>query len=204
MKNDFNRVAPYYDLLKGLVFGNAVDKAAFHFLHRIPEHSSILVVGGGTGKILHYLPHVCEVHYVEKSVRMIRKTGRRSLPERSMEVRLINKDFLEFRTDRRFDFILCPFLLDLFAESHLKCLLDKISSLLKADGKLLVADFQPASGQSWKSVLLTLLHLFFDVTANLESTKLHPIHEIILNHGFKEAERKFFYFNMIFSRIYHF
>ncbi|MEZ4686196.1 MAG: hypothetical protein R3B47_09055 [Bacteroidia bacterium] len=51
----FNRLAPVYDFLASLVFGNRIRQAQRWLLDFIPEGSSILILGGGTGWILEEL-----------------------------------------------------------------------------------------------------------------------------------------------------
>src|SRR6187402_1340927 len=75
--NGFDRLAPVYDKLAGLVFGKAIVDAQLVFLDRVRAGDRILILGGGTGWLLEKLLRkqpVCEVWYVESSSRMIELT----------------------------------------------------------------------------------------------------------------------------------
>ena len=52
MDHGFDKLTPYYDLLTRLVFGKAIINSQEQFLSLVRSGSRVLVVGGGTGKIL--------------------------------------------------------------------------------------------------------------------------------------------------------
>ena len=91
--NDFNFIAPFYDVLARIVFGNAILKAQTTHLSEINENDQVLILGGGTGKLLEHIPFCDRVDYVEKSEKMIRIAKRR-LVNRS--VNFVNHDFLNY------------------------------------------------------------------------------------------------------------
>ena len=63
--NGFDFIAPYYDKLASLVYGNAIKNSQHVFLDRIPKASRILVVGGGSGVFLSALhQEVPDAHVV--------------------------------------------------------------------------------------------------------------------------------------------
>ena len=50
-RTNFNYIAPFYDTLCQLVFGQRVKNAQIESLKFIPANSTILIAGGGTGWI---------------------------------------------------------------------------------------------------------------------------------------------------------
>ena len=72
--NRFNWIAPYYDTLTCLVFGNTIWKAQTGYLNYVPPHATVLVLGGGSGKWLRDLlqrNETCQICFVEASSKMV-------------------------------------------------------------------------------------------------------------------------------------
>lgn len=177
MAVNFNSIAPFYDFLVRVAFGKELWKAQEHYLNRISKDDKILVLGGGTGHILDWIPNGCDITFLDQSERMLARAMNRR------EVNFIHQDFLKFDTTEKFDWIICPFFLDCFSEGYLTHVFDKIRSLLAHDGKLNVTDFYPQENV-WAKTKLWGMHLFFRVFARLDSRKLQNIREAILANGF--------------------
>ena len=195
--NNFNFVAPFYDDLVQLVFGRTLYQASIHDLARIPANSKILVLGGGTGKLLTYLRE-SHVAYVEKAGKMIDKARER---KGIGTVDFIRDDFLSWQTDQQFDVVICPFFLDVFTLKNLEQVLIKIRSLTTQDGKLIVTDFQQTDRIRHR-ILLKLMHWFFRITVRLEGRELAPINDCALKAGFEQKSYKTFREAFIFSSVY--
>ncbi|MEP5611821.1 MAG: class I SAM-dependent methyltransferase [Cyclobacteriaceae bacterium] len=193
--NNFDFVAPFYDRLADLVFGDAIEKSATYFLDEIEEGANVLIVGGGTGKILDSLPKCKQVTYLEKSSKMIVRAKRKA-PDQA--VKFVEMDFLDFETNEQYDFVICPFFLDCFDENSLTKVLERISQSLRTNGGLMVSDFHSKT----ESTLITLMHYFFRIFSSLESKKLKDIHCFITQSQFQSEKEEFFHQNMIFSRLY--
>ena len=194
--NNFDRVAPIYDWLAKLVFGDSLLDGQTFFLDLLDNESHLLILGGGSGMLLEELPAVKDVDYVEKSYEMIQQAKKRRTEN---SISFAHQDFLEWETEKQYDFIFCPFFLDCFNEENLKLVISKIQKLLKPEGRLLVTEFEVGTTNN---LLSGLMHFFFRITANLESKRLASIHLKITTHNFELDEEKFFYQNMIFSRVY--
>ena len=52
--NQFDLVAPFYDALSRLVFGDQIVKSQTHFLHQVQKDDQVLILGGGTGQIFEH------------------------------------------------------------------------------------------------------------------------------------------------------
>ena len=82
MKGNYYNVAPFYDLLSHLVFGNSISQALLFLVTAIPANSSVLIIGGGTGQILEEISKKyisgLQITYVEISKKMISLSKKRS------------------------------------------------------------------------------------------------------------------------------
>ncbi len=197
MTNDFNSVARYYDLLKKIVFGDLLLDAELSFLKDLKTPSRILMAGGGTGKVLQYLPSDVEVDYIELSSQMIWRAKSRRF---CCKVNFHHRPFSHFNTDLQYDYILCPFFLDLFNDINLRATCEQIRKLLKEDsGQLIVTDFHVRYKTSFIS---HLMHLFFKWSTNMESEELKDIPSYIHQAGFHEIASKDFMNGKLFSKKY--
>ena len=194
--NRFDLIAPWYDFIGKLVFGNSIIKSQSYFISEIKESHTVLILGGGTGKLLSQTPKCERIHFVDLSQKMIDRAKKRGSKS---SINFIQADFLTHDFASRYDVIICPFFLDCFNETHLQQAILKVKNLLKEDGKLIVTDFQQTNGNKF---LLKLMHYFFKIFASLESKRLKSIHQEVELVGFSEVESKYFYRNMIFSRLY--
>jgi len=195
-RNNFDLVAPFYDRLSSLVFGESITESQHFLMQQCKKGTDVLVLGGGTGKLLQWVPQDCSVLYLEKSRQMIDCAKGES---RGLDIHFVNQDFFTWKNEKEYDFIICPFFLDCFHIANLKMAIEKCRSLLKANGKLLVAEFDKSTTNR---VLSFLMHLFFRAFSNLESRNLLDIHQFTLHSGFILEKEEFFHRRSIFSRVY--
>lgn len=193
--NNFDLVAPFYDRLSKVVFRDQLSNAQFVFLNQIRSTDSVLVLGGGTGELLDYIPKCGSIDFLEKSNKMVERAKKR----KSTGISFINEDFLTWEIGSTYDVIICPFFLDCFNDRSLRVVLNKIQTLLKNGGKLIVNDFQSTGSNSFQ---LSLMHRFFRIFSNLEASFLLNINQIVIEQGFELMEEKFLYRNRLFSRLY--
>lgn len=172
MKRGFDLLAPVYDLLARLVFGKSIAAAQLHFLQTAGSPERILVVGGGTGAILDDLrQHHPEaaIDFVELSGGMIRRAKRR---RGAAGVRFLACDFREFEPEANYDLVVLPFFLDMFNDQTVADMAAAIDAMADASAKLIVADFLPQPGRTWKRWLLGLTYAFFRVVCRIEAAQL--------------------------------
>lgn len=194
--NNFNFIAPFYDTISKLVFGNSLIESQTFFLSEIKEIDTVLILGGGTGKLLDALPRCKQIHFLDLSERMIVRAKKR---ESNSPVNFIHADFLDHDFVSTYDVIICPFFLDCFDENDLRKVLGKAKFILNQQGRLIVTDFQRINNNRF---LLKLMHVFFRICASLQSKNLKDIHQEAKLVGFKLVTEKFFQRNRIFSRLY--
>lgn len=197
-KNRFDFVAPFYDFLAKLIFGEMLDKAQAHFLNELENGARILIVGGGTGRILEHpsLAKAGRIDYLELSAQMINKAKKR-------EGRLNNLHFIQgdfFEHTGQYDLIVANFFLDCFDERNLETAIDKLSDLSQTGSSLIVTDFQPKQERKAK-ILIWLMLIFFRLFASLEANNLQTIHAAVLAR-FNLVEKVEFKNGLIFSALY--
>ncbi len=191
--NSFDRISPVYDILARLVFGDAIELSTIHFLETIGTKASVLVLGGGSGSLLRSLD--CQqITYLEKSGKMLELARRKALDN----IEFVHHDFLEWENRETYDVVICPFFLDVFKPEQLMQAINKIQSVLKDSGILLVADFEDSDKRPHR-ILLTIMHIFFRWMAQLESKRLQPIKQLLIKSGLQIEKEAHFYDGLIFS-----
>ena len=196
MKNDFDRIAPFYDRLARWIYGEAILESQKWAIDKVDTYQELLIVGGGTGEILSLIPETVHVTYLDKSAKMTQLAQRNP---GNGQVCVINQDFFTWQPSKKWDFVFCPFFLDCFDLENLEKAVLKCKSVLKQSGSLMVADFDL---HHTPAVLKVMMHAFFRLVANLESSTLKDIHSMILRNRFEMHQEKLFHQEMIFSRVY--
>lgn len=199
MKNDFNTIAPIYDALARIAFGRSLDRAQQSFLSHVEPNAKVLIVGGGTGKILEWLPEGLDlqIDYVEMSQGMLRKASARV--SKDNQVQFICQDIREVRG--QYDIIIANFFLDCFSSKDLESILSHLKGLLDPKGKLLVTDFYPTNVWHHK-LLIKSMHWFFRTITQLEADQLVDIHEKVKAAELLPVALAFFRSGSVFSAVY--
>lgn len=177
---NFNRIAPVYDSLSRLVFGNSLRRAQTTHLALIPEQAKVLLIGGGSGWLLEQLLNcrpLVKVTYLEVSSNMLQLAQRRIKQQTpkaltGIDFRLGDENSLQ--PNETFDIILTPFLLDLFPEERLNYLMNRLNAALRPQGLWLFSDFWPAQTPApvWQRLLLKSMYAFFGLASGVEATRL--------------------------------
>ncbi|WP_340153891.1 class I SAM-dependent methyltransferase [uncultured Marivirga sp.] len=194
---DFDRIAASYNHLKKIVFYGQVELASRHFVENIPPSSEVLIIGGGTGQLLAHFKSTHQINYLELSRSMINK-AKKVTTDASIE--FIHTDVLEWESDKRFDVIVTPFILDCFNEDSLNLLIPKLKSNLSQGGIWIHTDFCPKN--AFQKLLVKAMYLFFRITAKLKVKELADFDSLFIKHGFICKRKVLFYHSMVESKIY--
>jgi ubiquinone/menaquinone biosynthesis C-methylase UbiE len=209
----FQHIAPYYDLFARLVFGNTLDKAQKHFFSLIPQGSSILIIGGGSGRILPYLlknVRPKKITYVEASSNMLKIAKRKSRrilknSQSNIELTFIHGTEDNIKAIQKYDVLMTFFLFDIYPTHQARKLANKLSDYLKPSGSWLFADFC-LEGQGfqliWKQIMLKLMYSFFRLVSNLQNQSLPDYESIFKELHYFPVQQQFFYRRFIVSIIY--
>lgn len=199
MKNNYNAIASIYDFLSRLIFRKSIVNAQVFLLNHIPENSTILIAGGGTGWVLEELSKIhskgIEITYVEKSNKMISLSKQKNI--KNNKAVFINEGIEDFLTDKKFDVVFTAFLFDNFLPGKIEFVFSKLDQLLKQNGLWLYADFiNDKHRKLWQKLLLKAMYLFFKLTCNIETQHLVNMNKLFAS-GYNKTAESFYYSNFI-------
>lgn len=198
---NFDAVALIYDRLSKWVFGNTLMEAQVYFLNCIAANSNVLILGGGSGELLQRLLSVqpsCYVCYVDASAKMIELTRRRVGDLNN--VTFIHGTENDIPVDVHADVVITNFYFDLFSESSLQRVIEKVKSHTKPEAIWLATDFVKTDRLTDK-VLLKLMYTFFRVTSGIEAKDL-PEWEKEMGRNFTATTSKYFRGGFVRSVVY--
>ena len=207
----FDRIAPYYDRLAGLVFGKSIRRAQVHFLDQIPPSARVLIVGGGTGWLLtHVLSSTTVAHitYLEMSATMLamaQRQTRRVHPSCTVPVDFIHGDERSLPEGRTFSVVITNFVLDMYESTVLDELIRVLATHLTPDGRWLFTDFRLSSQRKhriWQLPMTFIMYLFFHLTAGITRQRLPSYQQHFAAGGFRRVKEQTFFGDFIVSRVY--
>lgn len=201
MKNNYNFIAPYYDFLVHIVFGQSIFHSQLEFLDLLPQKGKLLFIGGGSGKGLEALlkkrPQL-KVTYLERSEKMI------SLSKK----RIGNNQNVNFTTaalpnlpDIHFDVVLTFFFFDIFDQTERKQLFYQLDAKLKVDGQWLISDFSIPKKWNHK-IIEKLMFDFLKLTTSIASKHIRDYQKRFRLPNYECENRKSFYNHFIFAAVY--
>lgn len=193
--NDFDAVAGYYDLLARLVFGRAIDRSQEAHIHSIPTGGKVVILGGGTGRILEYLyrtrPDI-RVTFVDASARMLALAKRRS--------QLPGIEFIHGTENSlpegRFDVAMAPFFLDMFPDERMSMVITEVSRHLGENSQWIISDFV-YTNHWWQRAMLWVMFAFFRKTTGILTDQLPDWNNVMLKSGWRKKESSWFYAGFI-------
>ena len=175
LNNSYDRVARYYDFLKGIVFGDAIIVSQISLLKFIPPGSNILIVGGGTGEILEKIavlyPSGLHITYVEIAGKMVDISRKRNVG--TLQIEFIVKPVEEFISTVAYDVIITPFLFDNFKAEKIEEIIQQLDRYLVPNGHWLYTDFNTDTNKPlWQKVLLGCMYAFFRLLSRIDANTL--------------------------------
>lgn len=192
---NFNPIAPFYETLARLVFGNEHRRAEAFFLPAIPAGSRVLLVGGGAGHLLLKLLETrnpAAVAFVEPSAAMRRLASARvkRLSNAPQVAFLVHAG--ELAGQPPFDALLTPYVLDLFSDEQARNeFLPPLLAALSPGARWVFTDF--VSPQNYRQALLiSVMYAFFRAVAAIPTRQLPDYDACFVRFGFvKTAVRRF-------------
>lgn len=205
MKNNYNRIAPFYDRLVHLAFGDCQKKAQTAYLNQIDEKAKVLVIGGGSGLFLPELfrlkPDV-RIDYLEPAPQMNRLAKTR-LKKVELAQFLLLEESLENTELKKnhYDGILTFFFFDLFPKAKSKQLHEKLFQSLKKDGIWLISDFNSPQNDKQRR-LVKLMFIFLHFTVKAAQKSIYSYEDLFSKKHFKLEQHKNHCNKLFFSSAY--
>jgi tRNA (cmo5U34)-methyltransferase len=201
--NDFDSVAFIYDHLAKLIFGGSIIESQKYFLNKIPERANILILGGGTGRILKELFKIrndVTVCYIEASAKMIARAKEKSINDDRVQFILGTES--DIPPESQYDLIITNFYLDLFSGESLQIVIRKIKKSLAPHARWIVTDFD--DDRWWQKAMLKAMYFFFRLTCNIEGKKLPEWEKELQVIGAAQIDTRKFYRGFIVTSIFQF
>ena len=186
---DYNHIVWIYDRLAKFIFGKKQELAKQAFLIKIPEKAKILIVGGGTGKILDYLRDLdkqLEVDFVDLSANMIFQAKKRDVAY--MQVNFYQQSVLDLKTTN-YDVVITNFFFDQFSYHQANLILQNIKLKIKPKGILIFSDFINTKYLRDK-VVTRIMFFFFKLTAKIRTNTFPPYDLLFFEQGFYAVASK--------------
>lgn len=206
MGNNYDLIAPYYDRLSRLVFGQSQRQAQISQLTVLKSCSRILIAGGGTGWILEEINGLglkdLEIVYLEASAEMILLAVQRESGD--LKIQFLQDSAELFKTDIRFDYILTGFLFDHFSNAIAERVFRQFDSMLKEGGYWLYADFEGDMSKQkwWQTLMLGIMYNFFKIVSGVQEKKVPDLTIQFKNEGYQSVQTQYYFRGFILSLIY--
>lgn len=206
-ENGFDRIAPLYDLLAKWIFGESIVAAQKEFLPAIRPNAKVLIIGGGSGRVLEELIKIqpsIRVIYVEASFKMLELARKRLISFPNVQVEFIHGTETYLAGQGLFDVIITQFFLDLFKENRLKEVFGILDQQLISGGKWIFADFdwQSARHPRFAKWFIRLMYLFFQIVCGISGRRLPDFSPLFENANYELLEEQKYWGKMIVSRLY--
>ncbi|MBS1559686.1 MAG: class I SAM-dependent methyltransferase [Bacteroidetes bacterium] len=173
-----------------------------YFLNKIPVHSKVLILGGGSGwiaKALFAVIPTAEVYYVEASSKMMLLAKKKLNENKRIHFICGTENDIP---PHQFDAVVTNFYLDLFPEESLAKVIQIIRPQLKLNAVWIVTDF--VDYKWWHKRMLQLMYAFFRLVSNVRNNKLPDWNKAMIEMSGRKRDSMFFYGNFIESAVFQF
>lgn len=198
----FDAIAPWYERLERITFGDDLQRCRVACLGEIDPPCQVLIAGEGNGRFLCELlrryPKV-EVDCRDASPRMLQLARRRledELPDRLPSVRFLPGDIESLSESvGHYDLLVTHFFLDCFSEPALTRVIRKLARAATDNAVWLLSDFcLPRQGMMRfrTSAWLKAMYFFFRATTGIEAKELIDPTPHLCREGFSVSRQHLF------------
>ena len=208
----FDTLAPYYETLERIAFGNTLQRCRVAYLNEIASPRRALIVGEGNGRFLPELLRIhpqVEIDCIDASQRMLQLARERvdwESPSHARRVRFVHQDIRFWAMPaHRYDLLVTHFFLDCFPEAALIGVIKKLAQFATEDANWLLSDFCiPQKGMARLSARgwLAAMYLFFRITARIEASELIDPTSFLRTEGFALGRQHLFRKGILKSEIW--
>jgi SAM-dependent methyltransferase len=208
---NFDFIAPHYQWLETIVFGNALQHARTYWIDKISRPERTLILGEGNGRFLCQLLRVhpgIDVDCVDASNTMLQLTQgrvRRTCPESFSHVHFFCDDILKWSPQKSYDLLVTHFFLDCFPRKELSSIVEKLAHAARPNAAWLIADFtmpRTRFARGYGQLLLRLMYTFFGVAAGIAARELVDPFPYLKENGFARASLKLSEASLVRSDLY--
>jgi ubiquinone/menaquinone biosynthesis C-methylase UbiE len=186
VKDHYSFLAPYYNRLSKLVFGDQLVQAKTCFAEKLAE-KSILIIGGGDGLDYQNFQNNLTGEYWEISQAMISR-AKENLSESNLSFHL---DFFLAKKEKLFDEVWLHFVLDTMSDEEICSLLEEIRKSLKPESRVYLVDFF-APKNSYQRFVSRSMIAFFRITTRHKRSSIPDYEEILRSQNLiKKSEKDF-------------
>jgi demethylmenaquinone methyltransferase/2-methoxy-6-polyprenyl-1,4-benzoquinol methylase len=192
LQNNYDRIASFYDRLSDLYSGGQIRACKGAQMRDIRPGARVLYagVGGGEDAVM-AAQKAAHVTVVDLSARMLTKAAERmAAAGLEGQVESIHGDVLAHDRREYYDVVCANFFLNVFSEHVMRAAMRHLASLLRPEGKLLIADFAPVEGPALQRMVRRMyfgaavvacrfaagnaLHPIYDYRVHLDQANLRP------------------------------
>lgn len=206
----FDRLAGSYDLLVRLVYGNSLQQAQSALLPALPQGRDVLLIGGGTGRLLKPLCLEAKprhILYIDASAVMLQRAQafvKKEIPSWENKISFLQGTQELLPDAGQFDVVITPFFLDLFSEEAFEAVFDRLALQLKPEGSWYLIDFQEAKGifSVPSKILIWAMYRFFRLATGISGDRLIDPTPYFRRNRFSLQAEKLFYQGMVKSQLW--
>ena len=193
-------LAPYYNVLEHLAFGNLLERTRCAFLKEAARSRRAILCGEGDGRFLAALLEInssVDVDVVDLSPRMVQLAERRVAGKGQHfrdRVRFHVCDVRNFVPQLGdYDLIVTHFFMDCFSNTDLAGIVATLANWADSDARWIVSEFRVADGpigRVWTQAVISCLYAAFRFTTGLRVTRLPNYVEALEQEGFSVSCEK--------------
>jgi len=195
-------------MLTSIFIGRAYIHSQEYVLSYIPPHARILLLGGGSGKLLLTLLTTCDVQelcYVEASPVMLKKAQmsvEKAVLTSQSRIQWCIGNHKLLKEDQIFDIVITPFVLDIYPVDELVNIIRHLNKKLKKGGYWLYTDFVPPSDRGFHYYFQSMMYSFFQYVSKIPARSMPHTRPLFSRMGYELVAQKEFFYKGIESVVY--
>ncbi len=157
---NYDRIAPYYDLLGAIYTAGGIRRAKLGHLDMVGPDQHIAYVGAGSGEeCKEAAERGANVTVIERSHAML-TSCRRRFEGTDLGATFLELDVRALQTGATsFDLVVAPFFFNVFSKAELPAIMAHLTGLVRDGGHLISVDFRAPSSRPALSVLQRLYYI---------------------------------------------
>lgn len=208
---NFDRVAPFYQFLETIAFGETLQRARIHWIDKIDRPNRALIVGEGNGRFLRALLRIhpkIDIDCVDASAPMLELTRarlQRNCPEALAQIHFHHADIRAWSSPKTYDLIVTHFFLDCFNDHALAPIIARLADRTSAHSLWLISDFALPSRSAARvhaKIWLAAMYAFFRFTTGLNVNQLVDPRPHLQSHGFLRRSTRLFRSGLLHASVY--